>query len=117
MSAEPTNEQRELCESYRAIPDPVSSFEKLGVARDVRPGAFPLNGLRHPRERGTCGWYLWVGSELSPAPDFFSPLHVHHLEERSSEAVVFLALPPGWRFLLAAGHVDVWFDATLLESR
>jgi hypothetical protein len=27
----------------------------------------------------------------------------------------YLALPPGWRFLIATNHEDVWFDAALLD--
>jgi hypothetical protein len=27
----------------------------------------------------------------------------------------YLALPPGWRFLLAPGYEDVWYDPTLLD--
>jgi hypothetical protein len=28
----------------------------------------------------------------------------------------YLALPPGWRVLLAPGYEDVWFDGELLKS-
>jgi hypothetical protein len=31
------------------------------------------------------------------------------------EVVPFLALPPGWRFLLDENY-DVWFDVTLLGT-
>jgi hypothetical protein len=27
----------------------------------------------------------------------------------------FLGLPPGYRFLLAGDHVDVWYDEKLLD--
>jgi hypothetical protein len=26
-----------------------------------------------------------------------------------------LGLPPGWRFLIAPGYLDVWYDASLLD--
>jgi hypothetical protein len=48
------------------------------------------------------------------APDFFAPLHVRHGAEWRHELVQYLALPPGWRFLLAPGHEDVWQDESLL---
>lgn len=80
------------------------------------PDVWPFNGLRHPPERGTTGWYLWRGEVLSQAEDFFQPLHVEHLAEWAPDVLPYLALPPGWRFLLAPGHEDVWYDASLLET-
>lgn len=81
----------------------------------MRLGHPPLNGLRHPQEGDTSGWYLWAGTDLSDEPDFFVPLHVEHLEEWCPEAIPFLALPPGWRFLVAPGIEDVWEDLSLLR--
>lgn len=75
----------------------------------------PLNGLRHPPEGGTCGWYIWGGKEFSQSVTFFQAVHVAHLEERCPDAVPYLGLPPGWRFLLAPGYEDVWYDAALLN--
>jgi hypothetical protein len=47
--------------------------------------------------------------------DFFAPLHAGHLRDELPEVLAFLALPPGWRFLLAPGPEDVWYDETLLD--
>jgi hypothetical protein len=30
--------------------------------------------------------------------------------------VKYFGLEPGWRFLLAPGYEDVWYDATLLDD-
>src|SRR5205814_8444165 len=43
--------------------------------------ATPLNALRHPATKDSCGWYVWGGVELSRRADFFSPMHVKHLPE------------------------------------
>lgn len=51
---------------------------------------------------------------MSTAADFYKPVHTAHLETWCADAVPYLGLPPGWRFLLAPGHEDVWFDETLL---
>jgi hypothetical protein len=75
----------------------------------------PINGLRHPPEGDPTGWYLWRGEELSQASDFFSPLHAGHLETGLPEVIPYLALPPGWRFLIAPGEEDVWYDESLLD--
>jgi hypothetical protein len=65
-------------------------------------------------ESGTCGWYLWAGEELPQHRDLFIPLHVTHLADWCPQALPYLGLPPGWRFLLAPGHEDVWLDEALL---
>ena len=75
----------------------------------------PINGLRHPAASGTTGWYIWCGATLSDAPDFFHPLCVDHLVERLPIVAKLLGLPPGYRFLIADGYEDVWFDESLLN--
>jgi len=90
------------------------SGSKVGISLNVRQGLMPLNGLRHPPEGDTCGWYIYAGEELPDRPDFFVPLHVEHLAEWSPQVIKYLGLPPGWRFLLATGYEDVWYDPALL---
>ena len=108
--------QRQMCERHRADFCPPAAGSKLGIARDVvRKDILPLNGLRHPVVGDTCGWYIWRGEELSEAEDYFDPMHVAHMAEECPEALEFLALPPGWRFLVAGDYVDVWYDESLLH--
>ncbi len=107
-----TDEQRVVCDRYGAQPMDAPSDLKVGLA--LASVGEPINGLRHPPEGDTTGWYLWRG-ELSQADDFFSPLHAGHLSTRLPEVLPYLALPPGWRFLIAPGYEDVWYDASLLD--
>lgn len=86
-----------------------------GSRRSLHQTDLPVNGLRHPPVADTCGWYLWTGEEFSDEADFFQPLHVEHLVDRLPAALPYLGLPPGWRFLLAPGYADVWFDPSLLD--
>ena len=109
-------EQLEICRRYGVECIEAPPHLKVGIARNVRNGLRPLNGLRHPPEGDTTGWYIWAGTELSGAPDFFVPLHVEHLAEWAPEAIKFLGLPPGWRFLKAVDHESVWYDPSLLKT-
>ena len=109
-------EQQLMCAAHKAAFLAAPAEFKLGLARNARSGAWPLNGLRHPPSADTCGWYIWSGVELSRAPDFFQPHHVSHLAEHLPEVLAYLGLAPGWRFLLAPGRTDVWFDPSLLEA-
>ncbi|HEV7320361.1 MAG TPA: hypothetical protein VGO04_17315 [Ensifer sp.] len=106
--------QRDVCRRYGAGFDAPDMSCKLGISASALQGKQPLNGLRHPPENGTNGWYIWGGEELSADPDFFMPLHGHHLQELCVSVLPYLALPPGWRFLIAPDHEDVWYDGTLL---
>ena len=106
--------QREICERFGvAFMLPEETY-KVGISQSALSGDQPLNGLRHPPESGTTGWFIWAGSELSNDPDFFMPLHLYHLLEECPAVLPYLALPPGWRFLIADGYEDVWFDEALL---
>jgi hypothetical protein len=110
-----SNEQRAICQKFGAsclLPD---DRLKIGISRTFDPVQFPINGLRHPPQGDTTGWYIWSGGELSPDADFFVPLHAFHLNDRCPEIAKYFGLGPGWRFLVAPGHEDVWFDPSLLK--
>lgn len=107
--------QKELCRKHKAEFIASPSDQKVGITTNVREGIVPINGFRHPPERGTTGWYIYAGQELSSAQDFFKPLHVEHLDNWCPQIKKYLGLPPGWRFLIAGDYEDVWFDESLLD--
>lgn len=109
--------QVELCKRFGASPLPTPDGLKAGIARSVKDGLQPTNGLRIRPKGNTTGWYIWAGEEWSDAPDFFVPLHIHHLVGWCPAVLPYLQLPPGWRFLIAPGHEDVWFDPQLLQEK
>jgi hypothetical protein len=112
----PTDDQLAIAYRFGVRPQAPLKGEKIGIARNVRDSVWPINGLRHQVAGDTSGWYIWAGEELSDSPAFFVPLHVEHLVEWCPLVIPYLALPAGWRFLLAPGHEDVWYDEDLLTS-
>ena len=106
---------KDVCSRHGAALLPTLPGSMIAVADNVQPGAFPINGLRH-RQGSTSGWFIWAGEEPGQADDFFKPVHAAHLAERCPAAVRMLGLAEGWRFLLADGYEDVWFDASLLDD-
>ena len=110
MSIEPI--QNEICSAQGAAPSPSRPGDNLGIALSTI-GQLPINGLRHEPAQGTCGWYIWCGEELSQEADFFQSLHVSHIAEYLPTIEKYLALPPGYRFLLAGNQEEVWYDGAL----
>jgi hypothetical protein len=107
--------QTSICEKYGTVFCESPDFMKVGISRNVKGGARPVNGLRHPIEGDTTGWYIWGGEEYSEDPDFFIPLHVEHIKDWCPMILKYLGLPPGWRFLVAENYEDVWEDKSLLR--
>ncbi|MCP4163141.1 MAG: hypothetical protein GY760_24025 [Deltaproteobacteria bacterium] len=108
-------EQKLICKKYNTSYLESPPFLTVGIAVNVKSGILPINGLRHPPEKDTTGWYIWAGEEFSEDSDFFVPLHVEHLKEWCSNIQKYLGLPPGWRFLIADNYEDVWQDLSLLD--
>lgn len=116
LTAGVVSTQAEVAARYAVQPVPPAASDKLGVALNVRTELVPLNGLRHRPENRTSGWYLWAGEVFDDDADFFKPIHHAHLVDWCPAALPYLALPPGWRFLIAPGYEDVWFDEHLLDN-
>jgi hypothetical protein len=76
------NQQKDLCKRLGLEWIESSPHLKVGIAKNVRERAMPINGLRHPVGEDTTGWYIWAGGEIpQDDPDFFAPIYVEHLTE------------------------------------
>ncbi len=106
--------QMALCERVGAEFLPSSPRSSVGLAIETL-GKLPIHGLRHLAVAGTTGWYVWAG-ELSDDPGFFKPVHVEHLDRICPQVLPYLGLVPGWRFLIAPNHEDIWFDASIVHT-
>jgi hypothetical protein len=107
--------QEEVCARLSVELVPAPANQKLGIALKTI-GSVRINGVRLKPENGTCGWFIWCGTEVSSAPDFYQPLHVAHIEQYLPSVEPYLGLPPGYRFLIEDGYEDVWFDESLLSG-
>lgn len=108
--------EQSVFERHGATPCMPPAGSKLGIALSTL-GSLPIHGLRLNEENGTNGWYIWCGGEMSKDADFFSPLHIEHIEQYLPGISGYLALPPGYRFVTDdKGYEDVWFDPELLNA-
>lgn len=108
-------EQKSVCEKYSSPFTEAELHFNVGISKNFSSGARPINGLRHPNEGDTSGWYIWFGEEYSESSDFFVPMHIHHLIEICPMIFRYLGLAPGWRFLVTKEYEDVWYDEELLN--
>jgi hypothetical protein len=53
------DQQQALCKKYDAPFFEAPTRLKVGIARNVKDGIQLINGLRHPPEGDTSGWYIW----------------------------------------------------------
>lgn len=108
--------QKEMCIKHGAIPCPCPDNALMNIAKETI-GQLPINGLRRSPNDEHCGWSIWCGGEQPADTDnFFSILPANNIQRSLAEAYRFLALPPGYRFLIAGAHTKVWFDPNLLEN-
>lgn len=106
--------QHNICQRFNALFTPPDMGEKVGIALNTIEN-FPLHAVQVKPSNGICGWYIH-GGDYSEDKNFYQPLHVSHLAAYCSRIVPYLALPPGWRVLLAPDHEDVWFDCELIKD-
>jgi len=109
-----SDDQENICQRFDAEYRPPKASQKVGISLGSLEN-LPLHAVRLSPENGTSGWYIY-GCEYSTDADFYQPLHVARLVERCPHIVPYLALPPGWRVLLAPDYEDVWFDGELLKD-
>jgi hypothetical protein len=107
------DDQQKICQRFGAEYSPPGISEKVGIALQTLEN-FPLHAMRVQPENGDCGWYIY-GGEHSSDVSFYQPLCVAHLADYCAMIVPYLALPPGWRILLAPAYEDAWFDDELLK--
>jgi hypothetical protein len=105
----------EICTYYNSKYVPPELDSTLGLGK-TSAAVRPINGLRHLPTNKMNGWFIYTGT--SPIPqgdkDFFEPVHTVHISEKFPEVTPYLALEPGWRFLIDGDYVDVWYDESLL---
>tara|TARA_Y100001001_G_C7992315_1_gene303341 strand:+ start:103 stop:711 length:609 start_codon:yes stop_codon:yes gene_type:complete len=103
--------QKAICEKYKSKWNPINKKLMVGCSTDLLSD--PINGLRHPKEGITTGWYIWSG-EWSDNADFFKPICAEHLLQEKPELIKYLGLDVGFRFLIGKdNYEDVWYDEKL----
>ena len=105
------DKQKEICTTNNSTWIPINKKLNIGISANLDKD--PINGLRHPSEKGTTGWFIWTG-EYSEANNFFQPICAEHLLQQRPDIIKYLGLDIGFRFLADRnGYEDIWFDEKL----
>ncbi len=116
--------QAEVCARYGVRPERPAQVPTVRalVGGSLAEGTWPVYGMRsRPQpDRGHCGWVVWaVHPDMADAAaaDGLDPVPFTEVRERNEAVWPYLALPPGWAFVLdAEGSEDVYQDPTLLDD-
>lgn len=103
-----------ICKKLKVKPQRPWAFGRALMGGSLQPDVWPVYGVRSlPRpDRGDCGWTFWTGdSDMSRAAkkSKFEIIEVQAIGDRCPAVVPYLALPPGWAFVLGPdGSADVY---------
>jgi len=107
--------QRKVCERHGSPVIYPDEHMKIGVALQTK-GRQPIRGRRYKPENGTEGWYIYAGDDTSEDPDFYKPVHIVHLHEIWPELIPYLALAPGYGFVIDdEGYEDIWYEPDIVK--
>lgn len=111
--AELIAEQKLLCEEFDSRYIEVKADDVIAIAVDTLKQE-PIVGLRkQPASSSDAIWYIY-GGELSEENDFFEIMTVKELQDIFPEALPYLALEPGFRFMIDSDdYEDVWREGAL----
>lgn len=102
--------QKSICAKYGSKFEPLTDNHMVAIALDSI-GQQPISGRRELRitnEPNEITWFIY-GGEYDDSDNFFSPLHVSHLEDILPEVLPYLALSEGFGFVIDNdGYEDVW---------
>jgi hypothetical protein len=107
--------QKEICRKYKSKWNPINKKLMIGIGSDINTD--PIHGLRHLKEKGTTGWYIWTG-EYSESNDFFKPIFAEHLLQIRPDLIKYFGLDVGYRFLIdKKEHEEIWLDEKRITTK
>ena len=101
-------EQKLLCEEFDSAYIQVSGDDVVAIAVQTL-NKEPIVGIRKkPETDENIGWFIY-GGELEAGEDFFQTMTVRELQDIFPEALPYLALAEGFRFMIdREDYEDVW---------
>ena len=100
-------EQKLVCEEFDSRYIKVNETDLVAIAKQTLTKE-PIVGLRKKPDAENVAWFIY-GGELEEGEDFFDVVSVQELEDIFPDAIPYLALEEGFRFMIDADeYEDVW---------
>ncbi len=100
-------EQKLVCEEFDSRYIKVNETDLVAIAKHTL-NKEPIVGLRKQPGAENVAWFIY-GGELEEGEDFFDVISVKELEDVFPDAIPYLALEQGFRFMIDADdYEDVW---------
>lgn len=100
-------EQKLVCEEFDSRYIKVNETDLVAIAKQTLTKE-PIVGLRKKPDAENVSWFIY-GGELEEGEDFFDVVSVKELEDIFPDAIPYLALEEGFRFMIDADeYEDVW---------
>ncbi len=102
------SEQKLLCEEFKSSYIKVSGDDVVAVAVNTL-NQEPIVGIRKkPEPEENVAWFIY-GGEMGEGEHFFETMTVRELQDILPEALPYLALAEGFRFMIdREDYEDVW---------
>lgn len=97
----------DLASRFAVDPTHVSPEMLVNVGLPLIPTLLPYNGVRIQSPAGHSGWIVWTGRTEEMA---YMAVPLDDFLRACPEVSPYLGLATGWRFQIAPGYEDVWFD-------
>ena len=109
-------EQKLVCEEFDSTYIKVKEDDVVAIAKHTLDKE-PIVGLRKkPETDENVAWFIY-GGELEEGEDFFETVTIKELEDILPEAIPYLALEEGFRFMIDRDdYEDVWKADTILPE-
>ena len=105
-------EQKLVCEEFDSRYIKVNEDDVVAIAKQTL-NQEPIVGIRKKPDADQVSWFIY-GGELQDSDAFFDIVTVKELEEIFPDALVYLALEEGFRFMIDADeYEDVWREGAL----
>ena len=100
-------EQKLVCEEFDSRYIKVNETDLVAIAKHTLTKE-PIVGLRKKPDAENVSWFIY-GGELEDGEDFFDVVSVKELEDIFPDAIPYLALEEGFRFMIDVDeYEDVW---------
>ncbi|WP_111858397.1 hypothetical protein [Acinetobacter sp. CFCC 10889] len=100
-------EQKLVCEEFDSRYVKVNETDVVAIAKHTLTQE-PIVGLRKAPDENNVAWFIY-GGEIAADQDDFELVTVKELEDIFPDAIPYLALEQGFRFMIDADeYEDVW---------